>query len=299
MTGLHNSLAHGVPPWEQSPRKLISLRDMIEFLGYEFLDAFCDLELEGHLFSGWVKEHGAGGKVASEDEERLKMVLARLNRECERLCLTDSQNRIGHFESRISGCFESNFQMIESELSGLRHSLLCDLQKRKFAFIQPEKAKFFEQEDAFGESGKPFKALASGKINVEIKEAANCLAVDLNNAAIFHLMRVVEFGLRALAKDLQVPIPDEDLEYKQWFIIIDQIRLAVKNKTPCPGMSDKEKSETREFYNGVMQEFEGFKDVWRNNIMHTRRDYSAKEAEAAFDRVRDFMWRLATRVSLV
>jgi hypothetical protein len=35
---------------------------------------------------------------------------------------------------------------------------------------------------------------------VEIRNAGNCLAVGCSTAAVFHLMRVVEFGLRALSR---------------------------------------------------------------------------------------------------
>jgi hypothetical protein len=186
-----------------------------------------------------------------------------------------------------------NFSVIDTHLGAIRNSLWYELFERKFTFIPLEKAGFFERDNLFDKAVE--KSFPSAKS--DIKAAGNCLAADLNTAAIFHLMRIVEYGLRGLAKDLIVPIPDEDLEYKQWKTIIDGIRFASKIKTECAGMSDKDKSETREFYNGVISEFEGFKDVWRNNVSHTRNSYSERQATDAFERVRSFMQRLATRVS--
>jgi hypothetical protein len=114
-------------------------------------------------------------------------------------------------------------------------------------------------------------------------------------------MRAVEYGLRALAANVKVPIDTEELEYKDWRKILTQVEAKIGDIVKCdqPGMSAKEKSETREFYNGVLQEFNGFKDRWRNHVMHTRGIYTAREAVAVFGRVRIFMETLATKIPLV
>ena len=56
--------------------------------------------------------------------------------------------------------------------------------------------------------GESVTALGGGSIPgggpavEDIREAGNCMAADCNTAAVFHLMRAVEWGLRALCVDL-------------------------------------------------------------------------------------------------
>lgn len=180
---------------------------------------------------------------------------------------------------------------LANQISDLQLTFWHEIDSRKMAFIQESKTHYFEQDALFGEDVR--KAFPDPKTHQEIKEAGNCLAFDLNTAAVFHLMRVAEFGLRAFARKLSVPISDEDLPYQEWHDVLTAIRHAIRNITEAPPGSRKDRAEVRECYNGIMQEIEGFKDVWRNSVMHTRGSYSAPEAMGVYLRVRDFMQRLA------
>jgi hypothetical protein len=111
-------------------------------------------------------------------------------------------------------------------------------------------------------------------------------------------MRVVEFGLRALAAHLAIKINEEDIQYEQWQAILVEVKNAAEKATQSPGLSKQERAELREFYSGVLGEFNGFKDAWRNSVMHTRGVYNADTAMGLFVQVRDFMRRLAKKVSL-
>lgn len=57
------------------------------------------------------------------------------------------------------------------------------------------------------------------------------------------------------------------------------------------------KSQAHEFYNGVLSESRGFKDAWRNHVMHSRRDYEADEAKGVKAHVQRFLQALAVRLS--
>ena len=161
------------------------------------------------------------------------------------------------------------------------------LKQRKLAFISPERAELLEQEALFGERVRQAFPSASS----EIKAVGNCLAADLNTAAVFHLMRVVEIGLRALAKKLHVAKVRKNvpLERGTWGDVIQALQARIGggfNKTR-KGQRDSD------FYNGLFIEFRAFKDLWRNKVMHTRMDYDEQAARAAFEHVRSFMQRLA------
>jgi hypothetical protein len=45
-----------------------------------------------------------------------------------------------------------------------------------------------------------------------------------------------------------------------------------------------------------MGQFMGFKDEFRNQVMHVRRSYDEYEAGSALTRVRDFMAKLASKI---
>jgi len=83
------------------------------------------------------------------------------------------------------------------------------------------------------------------------------------------------------------------LEYEGWNTVINQIYKKVKDLTESAQGTKKEKAKKREFYSGIMGEFSGFKDEWRNSIMHTRGKHNEDEARNVYKRVSDFMYRLA------
>ena len=77
-----------------------------------------------------------------------------------------------------------------------------ELAYRKFAFIKPSLSAYFEQEQLFGKDVHE----KIPKARQDIKESGNCLAAELHTAAVFHLMRVAEHGLRKLARRLRVKL---------------------------------------------------------------------------------------------
>ena len=91
---------------------------------------------------------------------------------------------------------------IATRLLSLWHTMGAEIKEKHFAFIPPEKAVFFEKADLFAEAvNRAFPGAAP-----EIKDAGNCLATDLHTAAVFHLIRAAEHGMRALAKHLKIRI---------------------------------------------------------------------------------------------
>lgn len=58
----------------------------------------------------------------------------------------------------------------------------------------------------------------------------------------------------------------------------------------------KEKDISGDFYMPLLQDIKGFRDVWRNHVVHARRNYSIDKAERALLHVKSFMQVLASRV---
>ncbi len=87
---------------------------------------------------------------------------------------------------------------IQEALRGLETDIFVDMMQHKFVQIDKKLSQYFENKNLF--DSKVSKAFRNA--SADIVEAGNCLAVGLDTAAVFHLMRVVEWGLRAFATDL-------------------------------------------------------------------------------------------------
>jgi hypothetical protein len=119
----------------------------------------------------------------------------------------------------------------------------------------------------------------------DIEEAGKCLALGRATACVLHTMRILEVGLKALAKALNIPYaPSWESYLKQ---ISDQIAAKHKNKTT------KWKREEK-FYRDLSGDLLLVKQAWRNPTMHIDRKYGIDEAEQIFNAAKIFMQRLAS-----
>jgi hypothetical protein len=185
--------------------------------------------------------------------------------------------------------FESIYWQAQNILSEFQNGL----ESIRMAVVFADKAEFFERDDLFG---KEVAQAASQELNAEIKSAGNCIAMGLNTAAVFHLMRVAEFGLRALAKSVRAKVK-HPLEFAEWGTVIEGCDLKLRNLKPKK--RGKKKSAKLEYYSNAISECRAFKETWRDCVMHARRtDFQASETIAVFERMRDFLKRLAKEVPL-
>ena len=92
-------------------------------------------------------------------------------------------------------------------------------------------------------------------------------------------MRVLEHGLRALAKDV-----GKEFDVQNWQNVIDQIKSEIRalGKTLPSG---KAKNERLQFYLRRPREFAYFKDGWRNYVSHNRGTYDEHQARSVMEHV--------------
>jgi len=189
----------------------------------------------------------------------------------------------------------ADFRTIFEAISG-------DFWHRKFAQIPEEYGTYVNNDALLGpEIKSKFK-----EAEADIREAGNCIAIDSGTAAVFYLMRAVELGLRRFCSHLGISRvrkskkPGKEkyvlLEYAQWEKILDdaQERVDAKINKMKPG---KAKQRAQEFYIPILKDIRGFKDAWRNHVMHARATYTVKDAEAVLGHVKGFLLRLSARVS--
>jgi hypothetical protein len=121
-------------------------------------------------------------------------------------------------------------------------------------------------------------------------------AVDLwslghSTACVFHLMRVLEHGLRALARDV-----GRTFDIQQWQNIIDEIKSEIE-KLGKSLPRGTEKNQRLQFLSEAAKEFTYFKDGWRNYVSHGRGVYNDHQARSVMEHVRAFMTTLSSRLN--
>ena len=269
---------------------------MIEFRVGDFLSALNRLHLEDD--HAWVQNEEKGNDATADEheQERLKSVLAWVRHHCVWLEATEALGRIDNFSADLSEPKRCNYLVIQSEIKGLIKSIVKELQKRKFVYIHTSLLGFFDNDRLFGEKVEK----AFGSIRSDLKQAGDCMAFDLHTAAVFHLMRVVERGLRALAKSLGIEkINEKELEYVGLNPLIEEVEKTIEIvvKPIALSKSSESKDGDLEYYRGLLVELRHFKDVDRDPTSHTRKTYDPETAPVVFRNVESFMKRLAERVS--
>jgi hypothetical protein len=191
------------------------------------------------------------------------------------------------------------WQELANELQVLRQSIEADLEKHLFVQIPYEKTELFNRMKT--DWAVILNAIPSAREDVE--EALSCYAFERNTASVFHSMRIAEWGLRAFCRHLGlkqvkktvkngVPI-FVPVEFAMWDQIINQLRPRAQSKIDAT-KNRASKQAKQEFYFSVLAEIDGFKDAWRNHVMHTRRSYSAEDAIAVLTHVLRFMKNLVS-----
>ncbi len=158
---------------------------------------------------------------------------------------------------------------------------------RLYFEISQEKAKLY------GDNAEPFGtavAVAFPSISFDAGEANRCYALGRNTACVFHLMRVLEIGLGALANQF-----GKASNHANWETIINQIEKAIGEIEKDPNKPANWKDE-REFWSQCASHFRVVKDAWRNYTAHARGKYDDQEAEDMLGNVRGFMQKLATHL---
>lgn len=129
--------------------------------------------------------------------------------------------------------------------------------------------------------------------NVDIEEAAKCLSLNRSTAGVFHLMRVMEIGLRVLGAALKNP----DLDPKTnptWERILRKCDAELQK--PRHERSPEWAADDL-FFAEATANLRAVKDAWRNPTMHVEIVYDGERALDVWNSVRAFMRHLATKLT--
>jgi hypothetical protein len=136
----------------------------------------------------------------------------------------------------------------------------------------------------------------------DVNEAAHCLVAECPTAAVFHLMRACEVGLRALARDREVEFRDKPIDQKEWGQILPALdsKLKILRETKLDSWSRAEFKEAQiRFYGELIAELRSFNEAWRRHISHadTEAFYDRDYALSVMNHVKTFFQKLSSKIS--
>ena len=238
----------------------------------------------------WVTRHALGvvverdGETAPIGEERsatLRHELKVLSDHCEMIDLDAVKPLVERTRFLLDQNAEAGVAM---RLVEDLHGRLADqLTHRQFLYVSADKAHYYENPLLeWGDVGAKFHSAV-----FDIEEAGKCLALGRSTATVMHLMRVMEVGLKAVARRLRVA------HGTSWETYLRQINDRINAKYRTKGVQWK---RDEPFFREVLGDLQSVKNAWRNPTMHVDRRYEPEEAEEVYRAARTFMMRIATRL---
>jgi hypothetical protein len=248
-----------------------------------------DLIAIWNAFNGAFLTYTRGEDAHAEFIKELKQACGFLREMCEYIGGSDDLlytiDQVGHWAD-LNRDRESLFALAVNALNAVTHMLA----RPQFKIIPSEKLIFFEvPRKTFGEG---IIAKFHG-IEIDVEEAGKCYAAGRDTACVFHLMRVMEVGLRALAASLNDPKLDPKRN-PSWDSILgkcgDELEKSVRDRSPEWRQDDV-------FYSTATANLRAVKDAWRNPTMHVEQNYNEETALDIWNAVRAFMRHLSLKLT--
>ncbi|MCW5713527.1 MAG: hypothetical protein KIT43_03285 [Bauldia sp.] len=222
--------------------------------------------------------------LAEEDKTRLRglmQLVQRIADAFEMQPVVDRLERLGVDLRQSVSCAAASVSLVT-----LSESIEDSLKYRRFYYYPVEKyRRVMLLEDEWAPALGAFPSVRGDAVS-----ASECYALTQNAASVFHSMRVLEYGIGALAKAV-----GKTFDKQNWHNILDEIESGIAE---IRGLrtSDHRKADLQ-FYSEAANEFRYFKDGWRNYVAHNRASYDDNDANKALEHTRSFMNHLATQLS--
>jgi hypothetical protein len=148
-----------------------------------------------------------------------------IERECLLLSLEASADEIQELRTYIAHSSAYKTAFAAEQLGHLSGSIRREMKRTLFLYIPPDRARWYKNpvkdwEEAISRFGS--------KITLDIEEASRSFACDRYAAAVFHVMRVAEFGALAVGELLGHKDPKPS-----WHSVIGEMtRIVQKTKFP-------------------------------------------------------------------
>ena len=178
---------------------------------------------------------------------------------------------------------------VSHDLEDLQGRIRDELAMKVVWCVDSHQYRLIQESHLWGEEvGHSFPSAAH-----DLEEAGKCLALDRSTACVFHLMRIMELGLRLLSESLNDPRLDPKRN-PSWDTILKKCREELDK--PLHERAPEWRAD-EPFFSGAAARLLAVKDAWRNPTMHVGNSkYTEGEALDVFNHVAAFMRHLATKL---
>lgn len=217
----------------------------------------------------------------------LESYLQPIRNDCASIGLRISVKCVADILTKLRGHLTN--QELVSHIDHLDRTIKWELEDNLFMFIAPNKADFYKQDQPlFGNGVKS----AFPSVNLDVEEAGKSYACGRNTACVFHLMRVMEVGLRIVGNSLADPSLDPSRN-PTWENILQ--RCDKELAKPLSQRSPEWQSSP-EFFSDAAANLRAVKNAWRNPTIHPANFYDDEKALEILNAVKGLMRHLATKL---
>lgn len=286
--------------WPQ-PGELWSVWDMIDVKLRELLEAFQRIAqmrqsfiiLEDSAKAGMMNVEALGAVMGAAEyvikiakDADLDATLAN----AERLHDCVLALKMTHMQTGRIPAWNEAVRDLEHHVASTHQAIKDQLSARSALMLSAAETRLFE----LSESQFPELEAKFPDVRHDADEACRCLSLHRNTAAVFHLMRLMEFTVRELAARLgavagtAVTVLKSNGEFLEWGGLLSNMKQQGINKLTVP--SDVQQwSEIHALLYTV-------KEAWRNPTMHPASKYTDTEAAEIFAAVKSLTRRLSALV---
>jgi hypothetical protein len=236
-----------------------------------------------------------------ETKSRSQEISVRLRKICEEtlaISLRFTSKYAAKLLNEIDSLTEDN---IHDRIQSLAERFEDEIEGVRFFLVNPDLLKFYENTSLAGEQFRQ----KFPKANFELIEAANCIVLGRYTAAVCHLMRGVEYPLRAFEQKLGVSAaPAGYYQSNTWGDILR--RIDVKKGVPgvnVPGQAavprvpvSTEWQQDPDFFDKCYGFINAIKTPYRDRTFHVENVYDLSSATAVFEMCRVFFGHCATKL---
>ena len=151
---------------------------------------------------------------------------------------------------------------------------LCDI--RLFVLNQQESNLMQSVDGLLSVPERPIHNFSAAypKASFEIEEASKCIALGRHTAAVFHCMRALECGIKALCAFLAIEDATKPAD-KNWAKILEKIKDKVNEQFP---RSTRKQGSIGSKLESLYATLDAVRSPWRNASMHVEAVYAPHEA---------------------
>lgn len=222
-----------------------------------------------------------------KDHGRLTTIVSSIQTHCERIALNCTARAAARFVADLERGLSK--EIICDRMATMRDEFSAEIANHLFFWVPSERAGWHTKTGIDILGAECVARFQKAEIAREATHAGRCYAYGEWTACAFHLMRICEAGVRALAYAIGHPI-DQTKNWGKFFKEFDrQSAVDPRNRTGV-WLSHGE------FLDSAGGNMRAVKNAWRNETMHLESSYDEQEARHLLEVIPALMGHLASRM---